>query len=157
MVIHHRDPNFSPFLPIPFSASAPLQVCYWIPCQSVLITGLIPLQSIRWICPFDPCGYYTKISLVVLPLDAMNLCVLPRSVLLRMYARKSYTYILPAVQRGNRKQTYLKYNMLDILFTFCVIIYTLCKSPLAIITFFQIAWQKPSPPDDSLVLGANPA
>jgi len=68
----------------------------------------------------------------------VNLCVLPGIVLLRMYARKSYTYTLP-VQRGNRKQTYLIYNMLDILFTFCVIIYTLCKSPLAIITFFRIA------------------
>ena len=68
----------------------------------------------------------------------MNLCVLPGIVLLRMYARKSYTYTLP-VQRGNRKQTYLIYNMLDILFTFCVITYTLCTSPLAIITFFRIA------------------
>jgi hypothetical protein len=84
-------------------------------------TGLFPsiYQMDR---PFDLYGYYTKISLVVLPLDALNLCVLRGIVLLRKYAHKSYTYIPPPVQRGNRKQTYLIYYMLDILFTFCVII-----------------------------------
>jgi hypothetical protein len=69
--------------------------------------------------PFDLYGYYIKISLVVLPLDVLNLCVLQGIVLLRKYTRKSYTYIPPPVQRGNRKQTYLLYYMLDILFTFC--------------------------------------
>jgi hypothetical protein len=78
--------------------------------------------------PFDLYGYYIKISLVVLPLDALNLCALREIVLLRKYARKSYTYIPPPVQKGNRKQTYLIYYMLEILFTFCVIIYKLCNS-----------------------------
>ena len=89
-------------------------------------TNWLP-QSIRWVGPFDLYGYYAKISLVVLPLDALNLCVLQGIVLLRMYAHKSYTYIPPPVQTGNRKQTYLIYYMLYILFTFCVIIYKLCN------------------------------
>ena len=53
--------------------------------------------------PFDLYSYYTKISLVVLPLDALNLYVLRGIVLLRKYAHRSYTYIPPPVQRGNRK------------------------------------------------------
>ena len=70
--------------------------------------------------PFDLHFYYTKISLVVLPLDVLNLCVLREIVLLRKYADKYYTYIPLPVQRRNRKQTYLIYYMLSILFTFCV-------------------------------------
>ena len=34
--------------------------------------------------------------------------------------RPQILHICPSVQRGNRKQTYLLYYMLDILFTFCV-------------------------------------
>jgi hypothetical protein len=85
-------------------------------------TGLVPsiYQMDR---PFDLYSYYTKISLVVLPLDALNLCVLRGIVLLRKHAHRSYTYIPPPVQRGYRKQTYLIYYMLDILFTLCVIIF----------------------------------
>jgi uncharacterized sodium:solute symporter family permease YidK len=75
--------------------------------------------------PFDLYGYYIKISLVVLPLDVLDLCVLRGIVLLRKYTHKSYTYIPPPVRRGYRKQTYLIYYMLDILFTLCVIIYKL--------------------------------
>jgi hypothetical protein len=78
--------------------------------------------------PFDLYDYRTKISLVVLLLDAPNLCVLRGIVLLKEYVHKSCTYIPPPVQRGNRKQTYLLYYMLDILFTFCVIIYDLCNN-----------------------------
>jgi hypothetical protein len=72
--------------------------------------------------PFDLYVYCTKISLVVLLLDALNLCALLGIALLRKYAHRSYTYIPPPVQGGNRKQTYLIYYKLDILFTFWVII-----------------------------------
>jgi len=71
--------------------------------------------------PFDLNGHRTNISLVVLPLDVLNLCGLQGIVRLRKYAHKS------AVQRRDRKQTYL-YYMLDILFTICVIIYEHCNS-----------------------------
>jgi hypothetical protein len=77
---------------------------------------------------FDLHSYYTKISLVVLPLDVLNLCALRGIVLLRKYAHKSYIYIPPPVRRRDRKQTYLLYYMLDILFTFCTIICELCNS-----------------------------
>ena len=76
--------------------------------------------SVPSIYPMDLYGYYTKISLVVLFLDVLNLCVLLGIVLLKKNAHKSYTYIPPPVQRGNRKQTYLLCYMLNILFTFCV-------------------------------------
>jgi hypothetical protein len=76
---------------------------------------------------FDLYGYCTKISLVVLPLDVPNLCVLQGIVLLRKHAHKSYTYIPRPHQRGNWKQTYLLYHMSDILITFYVIISKLCK------------------------------
>jgi hypothetical protein len=84
-------------------------------------------EKLHW-GTFDLYGYCTKISLVVLPPDVLNLCVLQGIVLLRKYAHKSYTYIPRPHPRGNWKQTYLLYYMLDILITFCVIIYKLCNS-----------------------------
>jgi hypothetical protein len=90
-------------------------------------TGLIP--SIYPIDrSFDLYSYCTKVSLVVLPLDVLNLCVLQGIVLLRKYVHKSYTYIPRSDPRGNWKQTYLLYYMLHILITFCVIICKLCNS-----------------------------
>ena len=90
---------------------------------TIKIASIYPIDR-----PFDLYGYRTKISLVVLPLDVLNLCVLQGIVLLRKYAHKSYTYIPRPHTKKNWKQTYLLYYMLDILITFCVTIYKLCNS-----------------------------
>ena len=84
-------------------------------------SGNLPNLLIFWrdFLPTNQLLYF-KISQVVLPLGVPNLCVLLGIVLLKKYVHKSYTYIPPAVQRGNRKQTYLIYHMLDVLFTFSV-------------------------------------
>ena len=58
----------------------------------IKINSIYPINR-----PLDLYGYYTKISLVVLPLDVLNLCVLRGIVLLKKYAHMCITLFLQKV------------------------------------------------------------